>query len=143
MPLNGFTVGRDVSTNIQTPSGALTLGGLTKFTSKPETTDKKVKLLNGRTKHLIFPDGWVGSFECERQDSTIDDFIAAQEANYYAGQNLLPSTITETINEVSGAVTQYQYVGVIFKLEDAGDFAGDETVKQKLTFMAETRIKLA
>ena len=124
MPLNGFTVGRDVSTNIQTPSGALTLGGLTKFTSKPETTDKKVKLLNGRTKHLIFPDGWVGSFECERQDSTIDDFIAAQEANYYAGQNLLPSTITETINEVSGAVTQYQYVGVIFKLEDAGDFAG-------------------
>jgi hypothetical protein len=142
MPLNGFTVGRDLSVNIQTPNGALPLTGLTKFTAKPDTTDVKVKLVNGRTQHLIFPDGWSGSFEVERVDSTLDDFFANQEANYYAGFDLNSSTITETITETSGVVSQYQFVGVIFKLDDAGDFAGDATVKQKLSFVAEQRIKL-
>jgi hypothetical protein len=143
MPLNGFSVGRDIATNIQTPSGALPLALITKFTSKPETTDKKVKGLDGRTRHLIFPDGWTGSFEVERMDSTVDDFFAAQEAGYYAGLDLLPSTITETITEASGATTQYQFNGVILKLDDAGDWEGDNTVKQKISFMAETRIKVA
>lgn len=143
MPLNGFSVGRDISTSIQTPSGLLDLPGLTKFTSKPETTDKKVKLINGRTKHLIFPDGWVGSFEVERMNGDIDDYFAAQEANYFAGQNLLPSSITETITEPDGSTSQYQYTGVILRLDDAGDWAGDETIKQKISFMAETRIKVA
>jgi hypothetical protein len=143
MPLNGFSVGRDIATNIQTPTGSLNLSLITKFSAKPETTDKKIKGIDGRTRHLIFPDGWTGSFEVERQDSTVDDFFAAQEASYFAGQNLLPSTITETITEVSGATTQYQFTGVILKLDDAGDWAGDDSVKQKITFMAETRIKLA
>jgi hypothetical protein len=143
MPLNGFSVGRDIATNIQTPTGTLALSLITKFTSKPETTDKKVKGIDGRTRHLIFPDGWTGSFEVERQDSTIDDFFAAQEADYYAGLNLLSSTITETITESDGSTSQYMYVGVIFKLDDAGDWAGDETVKQKISFMAEQRIKVA
>lgn len=143
MPLNGFSVGRDIATNIQTPTGSLVLSLITKFSAKPETTDKKVKGLDGVTRHLIFPDGWTGDFEVERQDSNVDDFFAAQEANYYAGQNLLPSTITETITEVSGATTQYQFSGVILKLVDAGDWEGDNTVKQKLTFFAETRIKVA
>jgi hypothetical protein len=142
MPLNGFTVGRDLALNVQTPNGALSLTGLTKFTAKPDNKDQKLTLMSGRTVHLVFPDGWSGSFEVERIDSTFDDFFAAQEANYYAGLDLLPSTITETITEASGAVSQYQFVGVIFKLDDAGDWAGDATVKQKLSFVAEQRIKL-
>lgn len=143
MPLNGFTIGRDVTPNINTPSGALSPSLITKFTAKPETTKKKVKGLDGRTRHLIFPDGWTGAFEVERQDSTVDDFFAAQEAGYYNGQNLLPSTITQTITEVNGSVSQYQYNGVVFSLDDAGDWAGDDTVKQKISFEAETRIKIA
>jgi hypothetical protein len=142
MPLNGFTIGRDLSVNIQTPNGPLNLALVTKFTAKPDITDVKVKGLDGRTRHLRFPDGWSGSFEVERQDSTLDDYFASEEANFYAGLDLAPSTITETITEASGVVSQYQFVGVIFKLEDAGDFAGDATVKQKLSFVAEQRIKL-
>jgi hypothetical protein len=142
MPLNGFTIGRDLSVNIQTPNGALPLSLITKFTAKPDITDVKVKGLDGRTRHLTFPDGWSGSFEVERQDSTLDDFFASQEANYYAGFDLTGSTITETITEASGVVSQYQFVGVIFKLDDAGDWEGDKTVKQKLSFVAEQRIKL-
>lgn len=142
MPLNGFTVGRDYAINVQGPSGQVQFDLITKFSKKPDMIDKKIKGLDGRTRHVTFYDGWTGSFQLERQDSTAEDFFAAQEAAYYAGQNALPATITETIQEASGAVTQYQYVGVIMKLSDAGTAAGDDTVQLSIDWMAERRIRL-
>ena len=35
MPVNGFSVGKDVSFTITNPVGALTLNGLTNFTISP------------------------------------------------------------------------------------------------------------
>lgn len=142
MPVNGFTVGRDVSVAVQCPSGPLILNLITKFSRKPDNTVRKIKGLDGITRPLIFPDGWSGSVEIERQDSTADDFIAAWEAGYYAGADRAPSTITETITEASGAVTQWQYVGVFFQMETAGEAAGDESMKIVMTWMAEQRIKV-
>jgi hypothetical protein len=52
-------------------------------------------------------------------------------------------TITETIAEVSGAITQYRYLGALLKLDDAGDYAGDATVKQKVSFVCSRRVKVA
>lgn len=143
MPLNGFTVGKDISTNINTQSGPLVLALITGFDSKPEYVKKKVKGLDGVTRHVNFPDGWVGSFEVERQDSTLDDYTASWEAGYYAGQNNDTGSITESITEVAGNTTQWQYVGVQLLLDEAGKFSGDDTVKQKVSFTAQQRIKLA
>lgn len=143
MPLNGFSVGKDVSTNINTPSGPLNFGLVTSFESKPEYVKKKVKGIDGVTRHVNFPDGWVGSFECEREDSTLDDYVAAYEAGYYAGMDEGASSITESITEVAGNITQYIYIGVQLLLDDAGKWAGDSTVKQKVSFTAQQRIKLA
>jgi hypothetical protein len=143
MPINGFSAGRDIAVNIQTPTGPLELSLVTKFTSKPENTDVKVKGMDGRTRNLRFPNGWSGSFEIERQDSTVDDYFALDEASYYAGVNIQSSTITETITDPDGSVSQYQFVGVMFKLDDAGSWEGDKTVKQKISFVAEQRIKLS
>jgi hypothetical protein len=142
MPINGFSVGRDVTLNVITPNGPLNVALVTKFTSKPLIVDQKIKGLDGITRHVRFPDGWEGSFEADRLDSTLDDYWANLEANYYAGISELPCTITETITEVSGAITQYRFVGVFLKLEDAGDWEGDKTVKQKLSFVAQSRLKV-
>ncbi len=142
MPVNGFSVGRDYAVNVQTPSGPLVFNLVTKFASKPEQTVRKIKGLDGITRNVIFPDGWTGQFEIERQDSAIDDYFAALEAAYYAGQNRAPCTITETITEANGAVSQYQYIGVNLQLDDAGAAAGDEVVKQVVSFMAQQRVKV-
>lgn len=143
MPLNGFSVGKDVSTNINTPTGPLNLGLVTSFEAKPEYVKKKVKGLDGVTRHLNFPDGWVGNIEVERQDSTLDDYAAAYEAGYYNGQDAELSSLTQSITEEAGNVTQYQFIGVQLLLDDAGKWSGDETVKQKVSFTAQQRIKLA
>lgn len=143
MPLNGFSVGRDVSLDIVTASGPLTFGLITKFTSKQDITDKKIKGLDGITRHVRFPDGWSGTFDIERQDNTLDDYFAQLEADYYDGLNEQSCTMTETIQEVNGSVSQYRYLGVLLKFDDSGDKAGDNTIQQKLSFVAARRIKVA
>jgi hypothetical protein len=143
MPVNSFSVGRDISLDIIGSQGPLRLTLITGFQSKPDTTDSKIKGLDGITRHVRFPDGWSGSFSIERQDSTVDDYFAQLEANYYAGLNELPLTITETIAEVNGSVTQYRYLNVLLKLDDAGSWEGDKSVKQKVSFMAARRLKVA
>jgi len=143
MPVNSFTVGRDCTLTIVTASGPLNLSLITQFQSAPDMAEIKIKGLDGITRHARFFDGWRGSFNVERQDSTLDDYFAQLEANYYAGINEQPATINETITEVNGQVTQYRYLNVLFKLDDAGSKAGDQTVKQKLSFVAARRTKIA
>jgi hypothetical protein len=142
MPVNGYTVGRDVTINVMTPDGPLQLNGVVKFTKRRDSTSKKVKKINGDTDTLNFPDGWSGSIEIERQDSNAEDYFAAVEAGYYAGQNILPGNICETIEEASGAITQWQYTKAVLSLTNAGDAMADETVKLQIDWSASRRVKL-
>ncbi len=143
MPLNSYSVGRDLSLDITGPNGPLSFSQIVGFTSKPDITDQKIKGLDGITRHLRFPDGWSGSFEIERQNSVLDDYWSQLEANYYSGLNELPVTITETIQEVNGSISQYRYLQVLLTIDDAGNFKGDASVHQKLRFVAARRVKVA
>ena len=143
MSLNGYTVGRDIALDVIGAQGPLRFNQIISFMSKPDTTDQKIKGLDGITRHLRFPDGWSGSFEIERQDSTVDDYFTQIEANYYAGLNEIPVTVTETITEVNGSVSQYRYLQVILVLEDAGTYKGDASVHQKVRFMSARRVKVS
>jgi len=143
MPIGDFSVGRDIALTIVTASGPLTLNMITGFHRRQETVEVKVKGLDGVTRHVRFFDGWNGGFDIERADSTVDDYFAQLESNYYAGINEQPGTLTETISEVNGSLSQYRYLGVLLKYDDAGSWAGDATVKQKLSFVASQRQKIS
>lgn len=143
MPINGFSIGKDVTLNINDQNGNLTFGLITNFTAKPDVVDKKVTGLDGLARHLIFHNGWSGSFELERQNGALDDYWSLLETNYYMGVNQQSATIIETITEVDGSISQYLYTGVIFKLEEAGEWKGEDSVKQKLSFLASRRLKVS
>lgn len=142
MPINGFTVGRDVSLVVHDSEGPHRFSLITNFTSKPVTSDVKVKGLDGLTRHVVFHDGWQGQLDIERQDGELDDFWAKIENDYHEGVDRLPATISETITEPGGGTSQFRYTEVLFKLEDAGEKKGDATVKQKLSWLAQRRIKI-
>ncbi len=143
MPINGYTVGRDVVLRVILAGGQeLAIPGLTNFKKKPDMTDQKVMRIDGNVDHLVFPGGWSGSFELDRTDPTVDDYMAQLEENYYSGVNILPGTISENITEANGAISRYQYQGVVLKPTDMGDAAGDKTVKQSVEFMASRRRKV-
>jgi len=143
MPINGYSVGRDYTLVIQTATGPLQLNKITGFKKKQEVTDVRVKRIDGITDHVRFPDGWSGSFDVERQDASVDNYIAQVEAGYYSGINEQPCQIYETIQEANGAVSQFRMDGVLLTLADGGNVAGDATVKQSLSFVASRRIKVA
>jgi hypothetical protein len=142
MPINGFSVGRDIALDITGAEGPLRLGLITKFSSKPEMTEEKIKGLDGVVRHVRFPEGWSGTFEIERQNALLDQYFAQLEDDYYAGANESPCTITETIIEPTGELSQYRYEGVLLKLEEAGDWEGAKTVKQRLSFVASRRKRI-
>lgn len=144
MPYANFSLGKDVVLDVITPSGVLQLPATTTgFESKPVYKREKSSPLNGINLEVPIPAGWEGSITLDRQNSAIDDFFAQQEAGYYAGQNVLQATITETISESSGAISQYRYTNVALRFDEAGKKTGDAKIQQTIGFFASQRIKVA
>lgn len=143
MPINGFSIGKDLILTVVTSAGPLNLSLITNFKSKQDTTEEKIKGLDGITRHVRFFEGWSGNFDIQRQDHAADDYFSQLEADYYAGVQETEVTITETITEVDGSVTQYRYREVLLKMDDAGEWKGDAAVKQMLSFIASRRVKIA
>ncbi len=142
MPVNGFNIGKDVTVDVVTSSGPLRATIRTGFTKKQDTTSLTVKAADGVNRMGEVPEGWSGSLDYERADGVLDDYFARSEADYYAGVNAAPITITETIANPDGSVSQYRYIGVAMKLADAGGAASDQTIKQKVDWRAAKRLKV-
>ena len=142
MPQSGISIGSDARFDILTPSGVLTLPTLLDFKSKKIDHQTKINPLHGAPINLTFPNGWDGSFNVARKDSTLDDYFAAQEAAQYAGANIAAGTIHQTITEVDGTLSQYMFEGVQLYFSDAGDYKALSDVMQSVSFVASSRLKV-
>ena len=142
MPLNNFTVGSDCQVVILhplAPQGRLDLQYVTGFKPDQKTKALMFTRLDGVTMNAEYPEGWTGSFDIERGNSALDDFISVLEQATLGGQNVQGGTIYQYVLEVDGSTSTYQYNSAVFKLTDAGTFKGAETVKQTLAFTATGR----
>ncbi|MEB0133605.1 MULTISPECIES: hypothetical protein [unclassified Pseudomonas] len=139
----GYNTGKDVSIDINGPSGPIRIPKLMDFDSKPKITSTEITPLNGLTDELNIPKGWTGTFTAERTDATLDNYWAQWEADYYAGVNQPASSITETISEPDGSTSTFRYTNVQLKLDDAGKKEGDKTIKQTMSFTARRRLKVS
>jgi hypothetical protein len=74
-------------------------------------------------------------------NSSVEDWWNAVENAYFGGQNIPPGTITETIQNPDGSISQYRYTGVMFDLNDLGAREPTKVIKQKLGFVASRRVK--
>ncbi len=145
MSQQGYSLGRDITITVITGTGqVLNLGKVMKFVSKPDTSNEKVKPINAPIAHLRFWEGWSGNFEVNRTGPDMDAYFAQLEANYFANLDEPAASMQTTIAEPSGGgVSQFRYDGVIMTYTDAGDWAADKTVAQKIDFMAARRVQLA
>ena len=143
MPVNNFSVGRDLTFTLVGPYGVVTVAGVTDYSTKPMFSDLKHKGLDGVVLHGEIPDGWEISVKLERQTPGLDRLFARMEADYYAGVNVQSGTVNEVIKEADGSVSQYRYENVVLKLESAGDFKGDSFVPLGLMLMASRRIQVS
>ena len=139
MTISAFSVGRDTQIVVMGPSGRVDLSHVTAFESRQTTQSVRVSKLDGSHIGMEIPKGWEGSFDLDRGDSTVDDFIAAAEQGFYNGSIASPGSMYQYITEVDGSISTYQYDLVVFKLGNAGQWKGDNSVKQKLEFFASRR----
>lgn len=138
---NVFNLGKDVTLVINTPQGILNLPvTTTTFEARPKYNEIRKVGLDGVNRGANIPIGWDGTIELDRNNSRVDLFFNAAEAGYYAGQNSYTATIAETIYELDGSITNFQYTGVVLAFQEAGKFQGDKEVNQVITFFASRRI---
>jgi hypothetical protein len=142
MAISIFSVGRDTQLVIIGPSGRIDLAHVTAFDSRQITQSVRVNRLDGNQMGLEVPKGWEGSFELDRGDSTVEDFIASMEQNFFAGAICGSSSMYQYVSEVDGSTSTYQYDSVVFHLSNAGQWRGDVAVKQKLEFFASRRRRI-
>lgn len=143
MPLNSYSVGRDVQVDINTAYGTVTIPVIISFDANPKVNQVDVTKITGETDTLMIPKNWEGTIEAERQDATLDRWWAQWESDYFAGVNRAAGTITETITENNGGVSVFRYTGVQFNFTGAGKKQGDQTVRQTMTFTAKRRLQVA
>jgi hypothetical protein len=144
MTVNNYSTGEDITLNFTDQNGQniniVPAGQIINFDAKPITETKRIDPLNGYSVPLIFYVGWEGTFEMERQNNLLDVYWATLEAAYYNGLNQTGATINQTIREPDGSTTQFQYINVIPRLEDAGMWKRTDSVTQKLSFMCSARL---
>jgi hypothetical protein len=142
MAISVFSVGRDTQLVVVGPSGTIDLAHVTSFESRQVTQSVRVNRLDGSQMGMELPKGWEGSFELERGDSIVEDFIAGTEQSYYDGSISATSTMYQYVSEVDGSTSTYQYDSVVFRLTNAGLWKGDAAVKQKLEFFGSRRRRI-
>lgn len=139
-----FNVGNDWSIDLFDPvgGGILSFSLLTGFSKQQDTTDVSSNALDGLTRRVSLPSGWSGSITYDRANRAIDDYFAAKEDAYYNKRTQPPATITETINEVGGGISQWRFIGVDFKYTQAGNAQGKDKVEVSIDFTASRRIRV-
>ena len=142
MSLTAFSVGRDTQLVLMGPFGRVDLTHVTGFESKQITQSVRVGRLDGSQLGTELPKGWEGSFEVERGNSAVDDFIAKVEQQYYNGNSATLGTLYQYVSEPDGSTSTYQYDSVSFRLVNAGAWKGDTSVRQKLEFFASRRRRI-
>lgn len=142
MPVNGLSTGIDHKLTFTDVNGVENFVIIENFTSKEDAMTDKIIAMDGTVRHPKFHEGWSGSFTLQRSSDVMDKYIALQEASYYQGVDQLPIIITETISEVDGTITTWQYTNVSIYLEDAGNWSGTEIVRQRVTFVASRKLLL-
>lgn len=142
MPVNGFTIGRDVAVDINMPQGPVRFSNVTGFEAKPMQSGIESKGLDGTDRFGTIPGGWQGSIDIDRANANVDIVFDQLEVLYYSGQNVPAGSITETITEPDGSITQWRYIGVAWTYEEHGSFQGDQKVSQKASWKASRRIRM-
>ncbi|MGH6821936.1 MAG: hypothetical protein ACREC4_00340 [Methylocella sp.] len=141
MPLNNFSVGRDCTIDVFDPQsgGVIALAIVTSFDAKQDQTRLKSKGLDGLLRHGVEPDGWSGKITLERRGQQVDALFQILENAYYLGQNVQAQTITQTIQENDGSITQWRYSGVALSYDDAGMWSNGKFISQTIGWFATKR----
>ena len=137
-----FSVGRDCTLMVahpQAPGGRLQLDNVMDFSCKQETANIKKDRLDGVQLIAELPKGWTGSFTVERSGPGVDQFFALAETAWFTGGIWNVASVYQFVVEPDGSSTTFQFENAALKFENAGDWKGDASITQHISFTASRR----
>lgn len=144
MPLNNLSVGRDTTIVLNDPNsgGVPNILYVTSYEAKQDHIKLKSSALDGVVRHGVIPDGWSGRIMLDRGNQNVDRLFGVLENAYYNGINILAQTITQTIDEADGTITQWQYQGCAISYDEPGAWQNGKFISQTVGWCASKRIEL-
>lgn len=139
---DGLTSGQSATVNWTDINGNKQYAILESFTYKEDADIPDETAMDGITRHPKFFKGWSGGAVYQRGNNVLDQYFAQQERIYYNGGDQIDLTITLTIKELNGAISQYQFVSAVMTMEDGGSYNGTAIVKQSVMWKAKRRMAL-
>lgn len=141
---NGYSIGQDSSVVIiDSAGGRLDFSIVTDFDSKENSKTINVEPMSGPMLTDEIPRGWEGSFGLDRGSTKLDDYFATRAATFFATNRLPTAQLFHYLSEADGTTSTWLYSAVTFKLSEAGKWAGADQVKQKVAFMASTKVRVS
>lgn len=140
--LDGLTSGISQTLTMTDVNGVKEFAIIESFTANENADVQDHTAIDGITRHPKFYMGWHGSFVVQRSTPALDNYFADQERIYYQGGDQVNVTITQTIKEINGAISQWQYTDCVLSLTDGGGYSGTSIVKESVSFKARRKIKL-
>lgn len=144
MPLTNLSVGRDTTIVLNDPNsgGVPNILYVTSYEAKQDHIKLKSSAMDGTVRHGVIPDGWSGRIMLDRGNQNVDVLFGILENAYYNGNNILPQTITQTIDEADGTITQWQYVGCAISYDEPGTWQNGKYISQTIGWCASKRNQL-
>ena len=135
-------IGKDCSLRILYNGTITNIRDVTDFQAKAEYKTQRTDPLNGPPRETPIPSGWRISFGADRGSSALDVLFAQIESVFWTTGQIGSGTIYQTIQEVDGTTTTWEYSEVGLMYADAGNFTAETTVKQKVTGFSGRRVKV-
>jgi hypothetical protein len=144
MPLNSLSVGRDTTIVLNDPNsgGVPNILYVTAFDARPDHSKLKSNGLDGTVRHAVEPQGWSGKIMLDRGNQNLDILFDILETAYYSGTNIVAQTITQTIQEADGTVTQWQYLGCAISYDEHGSWQNGKFISQSIGWCSSKRNRL-
>jgi len=143
MPANTLSTGIDLTLSFTDSNGTQNFMSLESFEESSMATMNEKVQMDGITLFPKFHLGWTGNLTYLRTSDALDRYIALQEAEFRLGIDQRPATITKTVKEANGSLSQYIYGNVVISITNGGRWSGTDVVTQTATWKASTREILA
>ena len=139
--VNTFNVGHDVAVDLIDPvTGAvINWPPPTEFTSKSGSKVLASSPIDQPPIHRVVEEGWSGTLGFDRADNSIDAFFSRNETLYWQGVDIPGGSITETIKEADGSISQYQFTTVQCQYAGSGTWKAQDKVSLQVAWVASQR----
>lgn len=138
-----FNVGRDCRVTLLWNGTRVDLANVTGFQSQAQTQRLNSMPLNSTPKFVEIPNGWSGQFNVDRASSAADALFSAIESAFWNSGTIGQGTIYQYVTEVDGSTTTWEFSGVAMRLSDAGNWATEAKVTQRIEFVSSTKTRIS